>query len=78
MGMSFLDCNGILIPTMFDYWKEGGTGGGGTVSGIAVYGRDVRDLRDDKSLKTPRKSKTLFSQVHCFFIGSACSIRKKQ
>ncbi|XP_025098428.1 syntaxin-binding protein 5-like isoform X3 [Pomacea canaliculata] len=55
VGMSFLDCNGILIPTMFDYWKEGGTGGGGTVSGIAVYGRDVRDLRDDKSLKTPRQ-----------------------
>ena len=55
VGMSFLDCNGILIQSVFDQWKDSVGSSGGSNTNLVCYGKekDNRDVRDDKALKTP-------------------------
>ena len=65
VGMSFLDCNGILIQSVFDQWKDSGGsgssgsggGGGGSSTNLVSYGKekDNRDAKDDKALKGTSK-----------------------
>ncbi|XP_070189428.1 syntaxin-binding protein 5-like [Littorina saxatilis] len=63
VGMSFLDCNGILIPSVYDQWKDSSGGsmegrGSSSTNLVSYYGgkeRDNRDVREDKILKASRE-----------------------
>lgn len=59
--MSFLDCNGILIPSMYDQWKESGSVSSNTGhwrekdNKEREKERDIKEYREDKALKAPSK-----------------------
>ncbi|XP_076466115.1 syntaxin-binding protein 5-like [Babylonia areolata] len=59
VGMSFLDCNGILIQSVYDQWKDGSVGGGSSSTSLVSYGRerekDNRDVREEKAQKASRQ-----------------------
>ncbi|KAL8621917.1 hypothetical protein ACOMHN_046121 [Nucella lapillus] len=54
--MSFLDCNGILIQSVFDQWKDGGGSTSGSSTNLVTYGRE-KDKGDvqEKIPKAPRQ-----------------------
>ena len=66
--MSFLDCNGILIQSVYDQWKDSMGSSGSSNTNLVSYGKekDNRDVRDDKALKTPSKYSLLVKTVITF------------
>lgn len=69
VGMSFLDCNGILLQSVYDQWRDSGNtpDRGGSNTNLPSYekrerdrererdNRDRESREDNKSLKTPRQ-----------------------
>ena len=60
VGMSFLDCNGILIQGVYEQWRDSVSSERGSTSNLQNYEkrereRDNREREDNKSLKTPSK-----------------------